>query len=353
MASKNKAIVVLLTILVLGILGIGGFAVYKLSTPQTGFGACKASSDCPAGYQCTNGACEKIIENTLKGKAATVSVYAYDQAANSPQSTKIIVPLYLITNPVIGANEVTGDSFAADGAVLSSSARTDVTEGLTVGTSFAAIAVNDTYYGQWSPATTISSQAMTLDLNGYAVAAHGGNIVLRDKDDVTITPSATGTVNLTLGATETEGFKYFRIENNNSNKAWNVLGWYIDKATGSNISKFTVGSGGTESNKASLSGVGYTKGGNNLIRTDNDDEIFYFNEPLLLLEYDKVEVADMQVTADGDGCAVGDTFTIYVFDGSWYRSAKTNSMKFGAETDADSPSDVGASDFSKAYACNA
>jgi len=335
MAKGTKARNIGITLAVIAFLGIMGWAVYSFSVAQTAYN-----------YGTGN---MSQTPTSLIGKAATVSVFGYDQAAASPQSSKIAGLLYLIENPVTSADGKTiSGTFAADGTTLSTTARTDVTEGLNVGDTFIGVIANGTYYGKPSSAYEIKAQSGNLDLDAYKTATSGGKIVLKDTDETVITASAVGTNNLTLAATQDEKFYLFRIENNNSARAWNVEGFYIDKAVGSNLSAFS-GSGTTTGSYA----VGYSKGGEGLLRTDADDEIFYFSSPIMLLEYDSIDLSDLKVKADGDGCAVGDTFAIGVFDANWFRSAKTNSLKLGAETDADSPADVGVSDYSVTYACQA
>ena len=350
-ASSNKTIVTLLSVVVaVFVIGMVYF-IYDSETQQEFIGACETNADCSAGYECINSACEKIIVSTLKGKAATISVFAYDKASNTPSTTKTVVPLYLVQNPTVTATKVTGEDFAADGTDLSSSSRTDVTEGLTVGDKFVAIAANGSYYGAWSSIITIDKQAKNLDLDNWAIATNGGDIELKDEGENVIANGEGGT-NLTLGASETESFYYLKIKNNNTNSAWNVAGFFIDKAANSNITTFS-GEGTTTENYA----VSYAKDGTfGLERTDADDVMFTLATPVMLLEYDQIKFNDLQVRADGDGCAAvdsGEAFSIYVFDKAWFRSSKENAMMYGAETDSDSPVDVGANDYSETHYCDA
>lgn len=351
MASKNKTTMVLLSILVIFILAMGVYFVYYTQRQQTFVGeTCTVDTECNSGFECISGSCEKIITSTLKGKAATESVFAYDKAADTPSTSKLNAPLYLIESPVVTTDKVTGDAFAADGTTLSTSARTAVTEGLNVGDTIIAIAANNTYYGKWSAVKTIESQAENLDLDSYTtIGSSSGDIILKDEDESTVTPGG-GATNLTLGASQTESFYELKIKNNNTNKAWNVGGWFIDEAAGTNISSFS-GTGTTEGSFA----VGYSKSTTGLGRTDTDDVVFTLAEPVLLLEYDYITIKKLQVQADGDGCKAtsGEVFSVYVFDKAWYRSSKENAMKYGFETDADSPSDIGASDYSETYYCTA
>jgi len=342
MAKTSNVIVGLIAFLVITVLLVGGLGVYYMAKQQTALERREA----------------EVVPPALVGKSVTLSAVAYDQAADSPSSTQAVAPLYVILEPTeVTDTKVKGNGFAADGTSLSSSARTDVTSGLKVGNKIIAIAVNKTvsagtgYYGVWSDVKELDGQQVLLDLDVYKVAASGGQITLRDKDENTIDIGG-GDVNLTLGASETEQFDYLRIENNNTNAAWNVVGFFIDKASGTNLTGFSIGA---SSKTEGTYEIGLAETDKGLERTDADDEVFEFAEPIMLLEYDYIKVTDLQVKADGDGCAstTGEAFTIYIVDGTWFKSSKENAMIFDWEDDSDSPSDVGASDLSATYYCTA
>jgi len=335
MARSTKSRLTLAVIFGILILGLLAWGIYSFNVQQSALREQQEQQQ------------QEQPADLLAGKAATLSVYAYDQAADTPATTKAIVPFYLVESPTVSSREITG-AVNVDGDALSSTARTSFTEGLVVGDVVVGLAANGTYYGKPSASKTIDGQSVPLDVNVYAIATSGGDVIIKDKDETTLTVSATGTANLTLGASQEEPLHYMRIENNNTNLAWNVFGFFIDKPAGTNITAFT-GSGVTTGHAA----VGYSKGGNDLVRVETDDEIFYFNEPIMLLEYDYIQLNDLAVKADGDGCAADDTFTIYVFDANWFRSSKKVALMLGAETDADSPADVGAGDYSETYACTA
>lgn len=329
MAKNTKLVTTFVIIGILAMIGLVGYGVYMLSVQQTAFEERE----------------ELDIPSTLEGKAATVDAYAYDQAANNPSTTQAAVPLYLITSPVVTSEKISGN-FAADGTALSTSSRTSITEGLNVGDKYVAVAVNDTYYGVVSDVKTISSQSETLDLDVYATAS-SGSITLKDEDENTIAEDGAGT-NLTLGASESESFDELKIKNDNTDVAWNVGGFFVGMVDDTNMSSMT--GEGTSGGDYSVS---YSKSGS-LERTSADDIMWEFSEPVMLLEYDYVTITDLQVKADGDGCSsTGETWSIYVFDKTWFRSGKENALKIGAEDDTDSPSDVGIGDVSASYYCTA
>ena len=355
MARTSRVIIGLLTLLVIGILAIGGYLVYWMSTQQAALGVqkCLSDSECPSGYKCVNEVCEKTIESTLKGKAATISVFAYDYASDTPSTSKLVLPLYLVESPIITTTKVSGTEFAADATDLSSTSRTDITKGIVVGDKVTAIAVNASGYGIWSAIIEISTQAVNLDLKSYSTAIAGaGDITVKDKDENIIADvGSAGTVasayNLTLGASAEEQFNYIRVENNNTNTAWNVKGIFFDAPTGNNISSIT----GTGTTKGDYS-TSYTKSSTTLQRTEADDYVIELSEPVLLLEYDYIQFENIQIKADGDGCGT-ELISVNVFDSNWFRSSKENAMILGIETDADSPVDVGVGDYSEYLTCTA
>ncbi len=294
---------------------------------------------------------ERDVPISLIGKAATISVFAYDKAANSPQTAKTVVSLYLIRNPVVTDTKISGE-FLADGTLLSSSSRTDVTEGLKVGDKILGIALNTstaTFYGVPSSIIEITGQSEILDLDIYNVTTTG-TIILKDEDETTlsnVTPaSVVSAVNLTLNAGEVETFDSIRIKNTFVNTGWNVAGFYWDLAAHTNITSI-VGTGTTTGSYS----MGFDKVAVGFEKTDKDDIVFALTEPVMLLEYDYIKFSGIQIKADADGCAVPENLSLYVYDKAWFRSTKEPAMMFGAETDADSPANIGAADHQAIINC--
>lgn len=335
MARKSNMFMVLLAVGVIAILVMGGIVTWSVMSQQSALDEAAAAAQ-------TSG------PTSLQGKTAVVSVYAYDHAVDSPSTTKRNVPLYLFVgngdDPIqVTPTKVSG-KLAADGTALSSTARTDISDGMNVGKNILGIAVNNTYYGDFSTQEAIKEQAETYDVKVWTVASTGGKVTWYDEDGTSIaTAGDAGTANVTIGASDAYTFEKMKVENNNTDKAWRVAGFYIQKETGGNMSAYTM-SGSTTGDV--VTGIKKDSTKYSLESKDNVDVVFVFDTPVLLLENDQVFTPGFTVESDGDGCAVAESIgTFKWFDANWFRSSSDETaVVFGAETDATSPADVAASD---------
>ena len=330
MAKSTTFVVVMLAVLaVTAIIGVGYFVYSDMQ--QTALQEEEAEKAAVEG------------PTTLQGKAATVSTVAYDKAADVA-STQAAAPLYLIVgnsdSPITAtADSITGESFAADNSSLSTSTTTDTTSGVNVGDTIIGIASNNTWYGAPGAVETIDSQNYKYDVDVYRVATNGGKVTWYDEDDNSFTNS---TSNITVAASQEYTFSKLKIENNVSNRAWNIAGFYLQEPTGTNITSYALD--GTTSGDYEV-GISKDSTAYSLESRDNVDVVFALDEAVLLLEYDKIYTPSLTVEADGDGCNTGEEMAkLKVFDANWYRSNKQQAMLFGAEDDKDSPADIGGND---------
>ena len=293
--------------------------------------------------------------SSLIGKPATMSIFALD-AGNTDTTTKVVGDLYVITDPVIGADVISG-GFAVDGTALSASARTAVTTGITVGTNVAAIASNDTYFGFPTEMMIIGTaksgdnyalaglgQSQTLDLDVYKTAPALSIRVYEDNTEVT----EEGNRNLSVGASQTMVPDEIRFEMNLTNVAVNLAGFYIDLPSGSNVTSVEI---------ASEAGVGLTESNVNLKYTEADDYFFTFSSPILMEAWDKVILENaIKLTGTSSGCSTGDnldTVTIGAVDKIWVKSSDSSSMIYAYESDAASPTDIGLANTDLVLNCGA
>lgn len=312
---------VLLFVIGLAVVGGIGYMIYSDSQQQTALD--KQTEVIQSG-------------SSLTGKPATVSVKGLDGANDNAQ---IASHLYLVKNPTVGTEEITGQ-LSADGTALSTSSRTDVTEGLNVGDKIVAVASNATYFGFPTEVKTIAgSQSMLMDVTSYSTTDQL-DIILKDKDENTLGRSG-ATRNLTLGSDETEVLDTVKFELNTTNKAFNLAGFYFDKSTtaDTNVSKIEKPSGYS-------GGVSFSKASLNLERTEADDIVFLLSEPKLMLEYDSVEIRDgISFTADGDKANAPETVVLYALDKVWIKSSvNSDKLIYAYETDASTKADVGMTD---------
>lgn len=281
----------------------------------------------------------------LTGKTVTMSVFANDYASDAPTSTHAAAPLYLCVSPKSNGANLECDSFASDGGtILDTSSRTSVSSGVTVGNTVQGIAFNGTWYGDLGPVLTIPNQAVNYDVKVYRAATNGGKVTLKDVDQNAVIK---GTRNVSVGADEAYTFYSLKIENNNSNRMWDLWGIYFDLVASTNISRFdgsaTNRLDGTTFNPASTVDLG---------RTSEDDKRLVFSKVVRLKEYDSIVLNDLTLIGDGEGCSTdGEDVTMHVVDANYFRSSDFNGLGYGPETDAASPADVGVSDYSQTFTC--
>lgn len=282
----------------------------------------------------------------LTGKPGTLSVFALDKS-NSDKTTKAAGQLYVITDPVITADKITG-GFSTDGTLMSTTVRTSVTTGITVGTKFAAIASNSTYFGFPTTELTFGTsnpngdgyslngvgQSQTLDIDVYKTAP---TINLKMYEGLNEVKEADiSTFNFSIGADQVAVPDTIDIEMNLTNVAVNLAGFYIDLPADTNISSIEIQTAGSE---------GLAESTLNLVNTETDDYVFEFSSPILMLPWDKLTLTNaLKFTGSGTGCTGaddGDLFTFYMLDKIWYKSADESAMKYMYETDASTSEDIG------------
>lgn len=263
------------------------------------------------------------------GKPATLSVQAIDPRVSG--DTQVAAKLYVITDPVIGTDSITG-TFAADGDSLATSGRTDVTSGINVGTKYLAVASNSTYLGFPTEVKTVASQSENLDLEVHSQATHL-QITMKDEDDNALGESG-ATRNLTLAASDAATIGEIKIKVNASNVAVNLGGFYTKLNDNTNIS--SVEKTGTQD---------FEKSTLNLLSTTGDDYVFLFSTPKLLLEQQTLTISDgltLKTNTGGCGASNNEDIVFYFFDKVWVKSTDdTNKMIYAYETDVESATDVG------------
>lgn len=320
MGKSNMAMVMLVVLVLIAAVGVGYF-IYSGQTQQT--------------------AIEKQTEtinsgSSLTGKPATANVRAVDP---SNDNTQVAAHLYLVKDPVVGDESITG-GFSADGTAMSTSTRTQVTEGLNVGDKIVALASNATYFGFPTEVMELTgSQSKLVDVEVYSTTDQL-DIIIEDKDENALGRSG-ATRNLTLGSEETEVLAKVYFQVNTTNKAFNLAGFYFDKSTtaDSNISSIDKAAGYSGSQA-------FSKASLNLERTEADDTVFLLDKPKLLLEWDSVTIANgIEFSADGNKANAPETIVLYVLDKVWIKSSvDNNKLIYAYETDGSTHSDVGMTD---------
>ena len=264
--------------------------------------------------------------STLQGKPATLSVTVYDDANDN---TQVASTTRICSKPVVETNKITCGSI--ESKTTSASTSTDYTSGLNVGTPFIALAGqgNATQFGFPTEITTIATQQDPLSVKTYGNAGYVKLTIIDNNLDIS-NMTTNGTINYTLGDSQTRSADALKFEVISPNVAFNVGGYFIDVPGTSNISKIEA---------SSDSGA---KIGTSLASTSSDDYVFELDAPQLLREWDSytLQSGALVVTADSDGCAKHETFNVYAMDKVWTPSSKdANTLIYAFESDASSPAD--------------
>lgn len=324
----------MITMLVVVIAGVGGLMWFISNQDQ-------ATQD-------TRTIISEAASTGLKGKPATITVKAVDKANDD---TQIAANGYICTNPTVTDTSIVCGF--QDSKVLSSTATTDFTSGLVVGDKYVGLASNNTYFGFPTVVKDILTQADPLTLETYSTTSDMF-FELKTAGDAIITASG-GTQNLTLSASEGEILGQVKLQQNVTNTAVNLAGFYFDKATNGNMTKVEEAGDVAAKIPSGTTGFAATTGVS-LTATEAEDVVFLFDTPVILKEYDSVTIEDgIKLTADSDGCtAGGENVVIYSLDKIWTLSSKdTNKFVYSYESDAATPADVGLADQSFTFSCTA
>jgi len=281
---------------------------------------------------------QQVAQATQEGDVAQIKVYVRD-IENNDKNTKISVPVY--------CQDDTGN-FVIDSSV--SSTTTEITGTTTRGKTITCWAFNDTY--QSTPVTVIvDEEAEHILIDGMTMATNG-RAKLQFYDDTLTTGEHD--INISVGEDATDTFQKMKFTINGSDNAYWLGGFYFDTVTNTNVSVIDIagsaslGSMDKSSSMIVLSSldskVSARKELWDFAFEVDDDASTAGNQPLLMHENDYLESGTVAVTADGGGCeGDADLITTYAFQKGYYKSSIENSVKFGHETDATSPSRIGGS----------
>lgn len=328
--------VIIAVALVVAVIMFGTYLYMQSKTPQQAV---------PSGT--TEQIVQQVSQASKEGDVSSVGIYVRDIGGDNI-NTKIAVATYCQDDK---------GKFALDGT--SSSASAEITAKTEIGRTLTCWAFDSTH--QSNPKTIYvdgESPHMTIDAYNVSTTGH-----IQVYDDV-YTTGSNGKVNVSVGAGGTSTFQKMRITNNNTNKILPLGGVYFDKGVNSNVSKVDI------TGSASLSGMNHdstqivenTGGTKVSSRTNLWDYAFEVddnpseagNQPLIMEENDYLESGSVSVTADGDGCSAGaDLVAQYAFTKGFYRSAMTDAVKFGYETDAVSPAVITADLIGDTWGCGA
>jgi hypothetical protein len=279
---------------------------------------------------------QQAAQATKSGDISTIGVYVND-ISNNDISTKTAVPVYCM-----GDDNV----FIIDNTASSKTA--EITGKTTYGKTVTCWAFNTSVQTKDPITITVDEEYEHVIIESYKVPVNAQILFYTDT-------LANNGVNVTgVGASGTGTFNKMRFKNNETDVILPVAGFYLDTVTGSNISSIDMVGSATVSGvsgKPSVEVVRSSLSTNVNSRKGIFDQVFEISDgvdedgrhlPLLLEENDYLETGSVSVLATSNGC-IGtgtnalDLVTPYAFTKGYYRSAIGSSIKYGHETDAQSP----------------
>lgn len=310
---------------VLAVLGLLGYMVFVPQAPVQ-----QTALQVPAEER-------SLAVNT--GQIASVKMKAVDQESST--LAQVSVPAY-----VWNAKEK--NKLLNDATVLSAST-TSTVNSVAIGDEICATAFNGSFYGD-TVCKVVSQQSELIEIPVHAVTT---GALMENYYKASIA-DVNSEVNLSLGANQADSFTKLRIQNNKSNSRLNLKALVVDTASRSNISDVTIL--GMEENTALPQ---------RLVATDTANYRFDLPEAKALDEFEDFVSGTFTLKADGDGCitiatgegtSAGDIVILRWVDESQYKSVKgdnAGSIASGVEDNANSPADVGRTDLTLQFYCQA
>lgn len=260
------------------------------------------------------------------GKAATLSLAAYDQESNT--KAQVAVPAYTWRKQFNSATGKYDDDWTYMGATtLSATARTSIS-GFNVGDKVRIIAFNGTYpYGdEYNVVVQQTSKTQNLDVHKGTTAA---TITFYDKNDNAISnPTTTG--NVSIGTTKYE-FKKIAISGLDDQTSFSPKLLVFGVPTVTNISEVRL-SGATEYSKK-------------INRITGSTYAFEVTADMLNNANTEFDSGAFSIVPNGNNI-ISETVTAYVIDEAPFIDTQ-NQLQYGVQDDRISHSDVGISDFSQ------
>jgi len=271
------------------------------------------------GVTTTVSTASSVASAVKEGTDATLQISAYDLVSTTP-TTRVASTLY--------AYDVDNKELLKNGASLSASASTNVDT--TVGTDFVIGAFDSTYYGTLK-SVTVTKTAQPVVLDNFKITT---SLNVKTYDD----GSALNTSNImAISSNAEQSWDKIFLEENESNRAFNLKGFGLDLPTATNITDWTVN--GKDSPIVESASMPQR------LRTTLD---FYFvlPESRMLKSWDTYNTGNVLFKSGGND-PVTETATLYIIDESNFASSVDKTLKSGVENDASSPADVGASDITR------
>lgn len=260
-------------------------------------------------------------EHVREGTSATVSVAAFDRAADT--STQVAATNY-------GWKD-NGDRIYLGSNSGASDSRSDYSN-LVVGDSYESVAFDDTYDYGVSKSGEVDSESELANLDVWTGAGTGDLTAAVYYDGSSTTDVST------LGSEETLALDYLQLKLDASNKAYSPGVVAFKLPSGTNISSVDMPSAEKVSVPESLS-TDYDYA----FRLDsidlNGESVSVPSEEPAMSEWDVMKTGRVVFEADSDG-TTGESVTIAYLDNAPFIDT-ADELAYGVEDDTSSPSDVG------------
>ncbi|GEM_PF-3879525 len=330
----------LIVIIVAGIFSVLSFTGVFSPAEQTAFetigSACTVDADCGTGFTCSNDVCAAVDLTGVKaGKAATLTLAAFN-LANDSLTQEGDPGAYVWLHGSAGDKTLVTNN--GNLAATSRLSVTDVSTGDVVDAIAFVTSATVGYYGVAETDVTITKESQPLDLDVYSaiVSGSGVDIDVFNQDD-TVYADNVDTVNVSLtGTTDTYKMSRIRLNQNQSNMAWNVGAIGFDVVDGSNIT--------FEIDSSTSGNIANTESGQKLSRISSTEFIFPFSTPVLLLENQELTINGILFENDGTSEGSIEVVTVRLIDYAAFIGATDNQLMFGYEDNSDTEADVGTGD---------
>ena len=330
--QKNTYLLVLLTFLVISVVGVGAWMVFK--TPQT------AVQPAVTPEQQT----QASIDTNL-GKTVSLKARAVDYASSS--LTQVFPPLYCwnINAPT---------NLIEDAQSMGTSGDTSV-DGISVGQTVKCVAFNNSYASQEAQKTADVQSPPTLEIRVDRIAI---DMAIQMSKDAVVNSPTRGSANLTIGSASTDSLDNMRIKNNGTNQVFNFYGVVFDTAdSGTNLTLISMNAplvrGSSLERLSGTSEFVWAGTPTGLTGTRNDNR--GRNLPAgYIADGQYVDLGGVTVTTKGSfsGANTEELVIVRLLDKAQYKAvqgALAGSIQTGAEDDASTRTNVGARDFDSSF----
>lgn len=265
----------------------------------------------------------KAVNPDNVGKAATVTLNAYDQSTDNPYSAAVDTTVYVFRSKT--AAEANNANYVFTGTDTSAASVT----GVNVGDTVTIVGGNVTYYMDALQGHCVTSVNDNVNLNVWAIPAESSLLTVVYTDTTGSTAMTTGSSGTdyteALGASQIKAHA-LKLTNNVANRAYQLGGYGFAVLT--NISSITVNDPAfsltTTPNYLSNVAIGANNSAQNTITRSYS--VYKLNTPMVLTEFAEKKIPFTVTVSSNEpvachGCSVESGYAGVALDTSWTRGS--------------------------------